>query len=131
MAEIVLINPRFDASYWGLEHALPIGIGRDFVPRADLVVFLSSADRPFSETERALRQAELAVAEGAPWLPHVDSGLSLTALHDHARFRALITRMRRGGTLGDESDGAPRERSRPIGSRVSAGSWARRRPSPR
>ena len=22
MAEIVLINPRFEASYWGLEHAL-------------------------------------------------------------------------------------------------------------
>jgi small GTP-binding protein len=30
---------------------------RDFVPRADLVVFLSSADRPFSETERAFLAA--------------------------------------------------------------------------
>ncbi len=27
---------------------------RDFVPRADLVVFVGSADRPYSETERAL-----------------------------------------------------------------------------
>lgn len=24
MAEIVLVNPRFDVSYWGLEHALPL-----------------------------------------------------------------------------------------------------------
>ena len=24
MAEIVLINPRFQVSYWGLEHALPL-----------------------------------------------------------------------------------------------------------
>ena len=24
MANIVLINPRFEASYWGLEHALPM-----------------------------------------------------------------------------------------------------------
>jgi hypothetical protein len=23
MADIVLINPRFDVSYWGLVHALP------------------------------------------------------------------------------------------------------------
>lgn len=33
MAKIVLINPRFDASYWGLEHALPI-----FGKRANLPV---------------------------------------------------------------------------------------------
>src|SRR5690348_17077899 len=24
MADIVLVNPRFDVSYWGLEHALPL-----------------------------------------------------------------------------------------------------------
>ena len=24
MAYIVLVKPRFDASYWGLEHALPL-----------------------------------------------------------------------------------------------------------
>ena len=24
MADIVLINPRFEVSYWGLEHALPL-----------------------------------------------------------------------------------------------------------
>ncbi len=30
---------------------------REFVPRADLVLFLTSADRPFTETERAFLQA--------------------------------------------------------------------------
>jgi small GTP-binding protein len=30
---------------------------RDFVPRADLVLFVSSADRPFSESERAFLEA--------------------------------------------------------------------------
>ena len=24
MAEIILINPRFEISFWGLEHALPL-----------------------------------------------------------------------------------------------------------
>ena len=24
MADIVLINPRFEVSYWGMEHALPL-----------------------------------------------------------------------------------------------------------
>jgi len=33
MADIVLINPRFDVSYWGMEHALPI-----FGKRANLPV---------------------------------------------------------------------------------------------
>src|SRR5207248_4091264 len=36
MAEIVLINPRFEVSYWGLEHALPILGKRANVPVAAL-----------------------------------------------------------------------------------------------
>ena len=48
------------------------------------------------ETDRALREVERAVAEGTPWLLRVDAGLSLDALHDHARFRDLVGRMRRG-----------------------------------
>ena len=36
MAEIVLINPRFEASYWGLEHALPLLGKRANVPPACL-----------------------------------------------------------------------------------------------
>src|SRR2546428_13983473 len=36
MAEIVLINPRFEVSYWGMEHALPLLGKRANVPVAAL-----------------------------------------------------------------------------------------------
>ena len=36
MAEIVLINPRFEVSYWGLEHALPLFGKRANMPVASL-----------------------------------------------------------------------------------------------
>ena len=36
MAHIVLVNPRFEASYWGLEHALPIAGKRANLPPACL-----------------------------------------------------------------------------------------------
>ena len=51
MADIVLINPRFNVSYWGLEYALPL-LGK----RANLPVA-----QPVSELFRA------AIAE------HIDS----------------------------------------------------------
>src|SRR4051812_4250903 len=35
-ADIVLINPRFEASYWGLEHALPLFGKRAAMPVAGL-----------------------------------------------------------------------------------------------
>jgi hypothetical protein len=36
MAKIVLITPRFEVSYWGLEHALPILGKRANLPVAAL-----------------------------------------------------------------------------------------------
>src|SRR4051812_9888607 len=36
MAEIVLINPRFEVSYWGMEHALPLMGKRANLPVAAL-----------------------------------------------------------------------------------------------
>src|SRR5437660_4890418 len=36
MAEIVLINPRFEVSYWGMEHALPLLGKRANLPVAAL-----------------------------------------------------------------------------------------------
>jgi len=36
MAEILLINPRFEVSYWGLEHALPLIGKRANMPLASL-----------------------------------------------------------------------------------------------
>ena len=36
MADIVLINPRFEISYWGMEHALPFLGKRANLPAASL-----------------------------------------------------------------------------------------------
>ncbi len=36
MADIVLINPRFEVSYWGMEHALPFMDKRANLPVACL-----------------------------------------------------------------------------------------------
>ena len=36
MADIVLINPRFDISYWGLEHAMPFLGAKAVLPVASL-----------------------------------------------------------------------------------------------
>jgi len=36
MTDIVLINPRFETSYWGLEHALALLGGKAFLPTASL-----------------------------------------------------------------------------------------------
>ena len=47
MAEIVLINPRFEVSYWGLEHALPLFGKRANLPVAclPLLAALTPAER--------------------------------------------------------------------------------------
>ena len=36
MADIVLINPRFEISYWGLEHAMPFLGAKAIMPVANL-----------------------------------------------------------------------------------------------
>ena len=36
MADIVLINPRFEISYWGLEHAMPFLGVKAILPVANL-----------------------------------------------------------------------------------------------
>src|SRR5213075_1914114 len=36
MADIILINPRFEISFWGLEHALPLIGKRSLLPVAAL-----------------------------------------------------------------------------------------------
>src|SRR4051794_29411076 len=41
MADIVLINPRFTASYWGLEHALPLLGKKANLPPAGLLLLAS------------------------------------------------------------------------------------------
>src|SRR5258708_5963941 len=43
MADIVLINPRFEPSYWGLEHALPVIGAKAVLPGACLPLLAALA----------------------------------------------------------------------------------------
>ncbi|MEI6240489.1 MAG: B12-binding domain-containing radical SAM protein [Planctomycetia bacterium] len=45
MARIILINPKFDASYWGFEHALPIVGKRSNLPTACLPLLAALTPR--------------------------------------------------------------------------------------
>jgi DNA-binding winged helix-turn-helix (wHTH) protein/tetratricopeptide (TPR) repeat protein/TolB-like protein len=64
--------------------------------RAASPLDLAEVCAALGETDEAIENVERAATTGAPWLPRVDSGLSLAALHDHARFRGIVARMRRG-----------------------------------
>jgi radical SAM superfamily enzyme YgiQ (UPF0313 family) len=50
MADIVLINPRFEASYWGLEHAMPILGKRAAFPVAALPLLAALTPAPHRVT---------------------------------------------------------------------------------
>jgi radical SAM superfamily enzyme YgiQ (UPF0313 family) len=50
MADIVLINPRFTASYWGLEHALPLLRKRANLPPAGLLLLAALTPAPHTVT---------------------------------------------------------------------------------
>ncbi len=50
MAQIVLISPRFEASYWGLEHALPMLGKRAAVPPACLPLLAALTPPPHTVT---------------------------------------------------------------------------------
>ena len=46
MADIVLINPRFEPSYWGLEYALPVIGMKAVLPVACLPLLAALTARP-------------------------------------------------------------------------------------
>lgn len=50
MAEIVIINPRFDVSYWGMEHALPFMGKRANLPVASLPLLAALTPQEHSVT---------------------------------------------------------------------------------
>jgi radical SAM superfamily enzyme YgiQ (UPF0313 family) len=50
MPDIVIINPRFDVSYWGLEHALPLMGKRANLPVAALPLLAALAPADFNIT---------------------------------------------------------------------------------
>src|SRR5499425_1051360 len=50
MADIVLINPRFEVSYWGMEHALPLLGKRANLPVAALPLLAALTPREHEVT---------------------------------------------------------------------------------
>jgi DNA-binding winged helix-turn-helix (wHTH) protein/tetratricopeptide (TPR) repeat protein len=61
--------------------------------RATSPLELAEVLAALGDGDEALRQVERAGAEGTPWLQHADAGVRLAALHDDARFHALVARM--------------------------------------
>lgn len=50
MADIVFINPRFEVSYWGLEHALPLIGKKANMPLAALPLLAALTPREHTVT---------------------------------------------------------------------------------
>ncbi|MBV8118513.1 MAG: B12-binding domain-containing radical SAM protein [Alphaproteobacteria bacterium] len=50
MADIVIINPRFDVSYWGLEHAMPFLGSKAILPVASLPLLAALTPPPHAVT---------------------------------------------------------------------------------
>jgi len=50
MANIILINPRFEASYWGLEHAMPLLGKKANLPVACLPLLAALTPQPHTVT---------------------------------------------------------------------------------
>ena len=50
MADIVLINPRFEISYWGLEHAVPFLGAKATMPVANLPLLAALAPPGYNVT---------------------------------------------------------------------------------
>ena len=79
---------------------------REFVPRSDLVLFVTSADRPFTESERAFLQSD-------PRLGQEDRGGRQQDRHpgdataDRARWSAFVGRQRARTLLGVRARGLP------------------------
>jgi small GTP-binding protein len=74
---------------------------RQFVPRADLVLFLTSADRPYTETERAF--LETINDWGKPVLLLVNKADLVETAEDLARIVEFV-RAQAGKTLGREPE---------------------------
>ena len=55
MADIVLINPKFEVSYWGMEYALPDLGKRADLPVAALPLLAALRERPVRPAELALK----------------------------------------------------------------------------
>jgi radical SAM superfamily enzyme YgiQ (UPF0313 family) len=95
MADIVLVNPRFDVSYWGLEHALPLLGKRANLPVAclPLLAALTPAEHQLTlvdENVEPLDFDRLACADLV--------GLTGMSVQRH-RMREILTELRRRGAF--------------------------------
>src|SRR5437588_3001548 len=95
MADIVIINPRFEVSYWGLEHALPIVGKRANLPVAalPLLAALTPAGHRVTlvdENVEALNYERLAQADL----------VCLTGMIvQRARMKEVLTELKRHGAF--------------------------------
>jgi radical SAM superfamily enzyme YgiQ (UPF0313 family) len=95
MADIVLINPRFEVSYWGLEHALPLVGKRANLPVAclPLLAALTPAEQTVTlidENVEALNWERLARADI----------VGLTGMTvQRQRMREILTELKRRGAF--------------------------------
>jgi radical SAM superfamily enzyme YgiQ (UPF0313 family) len=67
MAHIVLINPRFEVSFWGLEHAMPLFGKRAVFPVAalPLLAALSPSDHTVTLIDENVEEIDFAVCASA------------------------------------------------------------------
>jgi hypothetical protein len=66
MADIVLINPKFEISFWGLEHALPFVGKRANMPVAALPLLGSPPPRTPSPSSTRTSSRSISSAARAP-----------------------------------------------------------------
>ena len=95
MADIVLVNPRFNISYWGLEHALPLLHKRANLPTAclPLLAALTPAEHSISlvdENVEAIDYDRLARADIVGL-----TGMSV----QRGRMREILTELKRRGVF--------------------------------
>jgi radical SAM superfamily enzyme YgiQ (UPF0313 family) len=95
MARIVIINPRFEVSYWGMEHALPMLSKRANLPVAALPLLAALTPREhevtlFDENVEALNLDRLAQADIVCL-----TGMSV----QRARMREILTELKERGAF--------------------------------
>ncbi len=95
MADIVLINPRFEASYWGLEHAMPL-IGK----RANLPVACLPLLAALTPPEHTVTLIDENV-ESLDWerVARADIVGLTGMIVQRQRMRALLTGLKRRGAF--------------------------------
>jgi len=95
MADIVLVNPRFEVSFWGLDHALPILGKRANLPPAGLP--LLAALTPPGHTVTLIDEAVEAI--DFERLARADI-VSVTGMSvQRARMREILTRLKERGVF--------------------------------